>query len=755
MKRMFKKFVGLVLALSLVLALLCPGFSAFAAEEDLDLVFDIAEDYSNTQGANNWYYKYRTVENGVEGALAQYTYQSSWGAGRWAAGNQDREHGIIVGPSDGGFGVNAMVVGQTSSDDIAYNPVREFVSPYNGTATISATTLQGGSIYTIVYVRILKNGEKIWPSTDEWHTISGNGTNTFDNLSVNLSAGDSIIFEAKRAKISEMTAGYTGDQQRVLWNPVITYAVGATKPLDLVFNASEDYSGVQGANNWYYKNRKVYNGVETINTLVYASSNNRWYETSNADRNHGMICGPNDTGNNTQNAWFVGNVKNPEFDAQGDTLFYNPMKEFVSPYNGTATITATMLKGFSADTKACARILKNGEKIWPESNDWYYILGDTECITDLNKNVTLKAGDSLIFEVQRATIGTGENQITDSSTDMLNKQSVKWIPVITYNKGVTLPAVPEVVFSDDFTTEKTEWYSIIHQNDSTYEIDTTNGVMKLNADTTDANVSYALAMPYADEYTVEFDMTISNSNATSSATGFYFGFHSLSTNAAANDYNVYFDISKTDTNNLVWRWQGGDASGLTGARKNSGISDWTAKTYNVKLTAKGHTATLVIDDTHTFSYDYAPYLVGDYADRAHPTGGIELRAVRTDMIVDNFKITGVKEGLSIGDVDLMTDTNSVVAKSTIKVPLDFEVKKDINMFTAVYVDNTLVAVGMDSIDATVANGRELVATATSEDEIPVSAKVKVFFWDNDETGNKYLSPLKNTLETTKEAILSK
>lgn len=752
MKRMFKKFVGLVLALSLVLTLLCPSFVAIAADEELDLVFDIAEDYSDTQGQNNWYYKYRTVTNGVEGSLTEYSYQSSWGTGRWAAGSQDREHGIIVGPSDGGFGANGMVVGQTSSDDIAYNPVREFVSPYNGTATITSPTLQGGSIYTIVYARILKNGEKIWPSDKDWFTISGNAANAFEGLNVNLYAGDSIVFEVKRAKFSEMTAGYTGDQQRISWNPVITYAEGAKKPLDLVFNASEDYSGVQGQNNWYYKNRKVYNDVETINTLVYSTSNNRWYETS-GNRNHGMICGPQDTGSNTQDGWFVGNVKNSDFATQGDTLFYNPIKEFVSPYNGTATITATMLKGFSADTKAYVRILKNGEKIWPSSDAWYYILGTDEKATDLTSNVSLEAGDSLIFEVQRATIGTGENQISDS-TDMFNKQAVKWIPVITYNKGVTLPAEPEVVFSDDFTTEKSQWYSIISQDESTYEIDTANGVMKLNADASDNNVSYALAMPYADEYTVEFDMTISNSNATSSATGFYFGFHSLSTNAAANDYNVYFDISKTDTNNLVWRWQGGDALGLTGARKNSGISDWTAKTYNVKLTAKGHTATLVIDDTHTFSYDYAPYLVGDYAMRAHPAGGIELRAVRCDMVIDNFEITGIKEGLSIGDVTLTADEKSVVAKSIVKVPLDFDVEKDINMITAVYDNNALVAVGMDSIKATVANSRELTATAISEEEIPSSANVKVFFWDNDESGYKYLSPLKNAVETIKSTILA-
>ncbi|MBE7038081.1 MAG: hypothetical protein E7404_04170 [Ruminococcaceae bacterium] len=515
-------------------------------------------------------------------------------------------------------------------------------------------------------------------------------------------------------------------------------AFATDSELDLVFNASEDYSGIQGQNNWYYKYRRLTSSEDTVTEYVYATSNNRWYSTG-TDRTRGMICGPDDAGNYTQNVWFAGN----NWDNGSDNVFHNPIKEFVSPYVGSATITADALAGQSANTKAYVRILKNGTKIWPTSSDWYYLEGIADQKDSLNLAVELAGSDSLIFEVQRAKIGTGANQIT---SDKLSNQGVVWIPVITFADGAELPppppepAQPEVVFEDTFDTDiKSAWHESFMQSGGEYKIE--GGKLVLSAleatDTTTPIAALAINMPYANKYTVEFDMTITDVQNVANS-GLQLSFHRQLNTA---DYNVFFDAQRTDSQNIVWRKDGANGK----KRAASNVTSWVSEndvTYPVKLVVEDHTATLTINNA---DYSYT------YTDATYPTGGIELRSVRANTIIDNFKITGIKEGLSIGEVTLYKDTVTttipqVAALTEVKAPLDFTVTP-VKMFTTIYGENNkLIAVDVDSMDVSATNGGQMACYALNED-MPEDATVKVLFWNG-----ITLSPIKDIIEITKSDI---
>ncbi|MBE7038082.1 MAG: hypothetical protein E7404_04175 [Ruminococcaceae bacterium] len=780
MKNMFKKAVCLVACLTLVATLLCPGFSVFATEGELDLVFDFAEDFTGLettfpQGTNNWYFLYRKIDGSNRGALtemsnykvknANSTVYRYYGEGStWISGSKDDTAASM-------FATHLARAATDSQTEIHRNIALKFKSPYNGSATIDTKMFKGNSAYTDLKVTLTLNGELIWPSDDEYYRYKGTVDYDFPAMTLDLKADDELVFEFESYYLTGATqTGVTDslgtplddktvnqDNQRIYFQPTITYAEGAIKPLDnLVFNASVNYAGEQGLNNWYYAYRTVDNGEESeLQNYTYFSSWNGGRWSKEKSLNYGVITGPSDT--SAVNMMITSPTTTYVEGTTADTLFYNPARVFVSPYNGTAKITADTLKGKSLYSRMKVRILKNNVQIWP-SNGWFDISGNTteyaSQIGDLSVN--LKFGDKLVFEAQRGTVGV------DLTTADLSdgKQTVKWIPVITYSSDATLP-VYETVFNDTFKYDEEnlcKWNKSIENNGATYNFD--NEQLNLNSIVEDVMedklkspvCGVYMDMPYANGYIVEFDMTIKEGYPTTDwqiYSGFQFSFHRQQDSV---DYNVFFDAARagqelidSQKQNIVWRANGGVGK----SRISSNVEKWdsgdTDTTYAVKLTIKDYTATLEVNNS-TYTYTYT--------DPLYAAGGIELRAVRCDAVIDNFKITGIKEGLSIGDVSLVSDTNKITATSTVKVPLDFDVKKDINMITAVYnaEDNTLIAVAVDSITATVANGRVLTCEAESADAIADGAKVKVFFWDNDSTSNKYLSPLKAVLETTKAQI---
>lgn len=259
----------------------------------------------------------------------------------------------------------------------------------------------------------------------------------------------------------------------------------------LIFDSAVDFSGVQGQDSWYYKFRKIEDGVDgELNDYVYRKANNRWYPTESTDRSKGMLCSPTDGGSYTANVMFAGTYAN-----ENDSVIYSSVKEFVSPYSGIAEIGATNFSGRSKFGRMYARVLLNGEKIWPSNGEWHFHSGSGK-VEFKSFNIGLNKGDILDFEVKRGQLGEGEDDVL---TGKLSEQGLIWTPSVSYNKNfagvknlytlngnlngwttenevsadgdkITFPAASEILFNGSFSDSSLSLKIIPSKLDGSVEI---------------------------------------------------------------------------------------------------------------------------------------------------------------------------------------------------------------------------------------------------------------------------------------------
>jgi len=168
--------------------------------------------------------------------------------------------------------------------------------------------------------------------------------------------------------------------------PVVTY-IGASRP---TYNAWADFSGVQGANQWYYKE---YDGTVYTPT-TWDAANTRWQGSLQY-----LQIGPAhqhpETGRDSVRAW-------------------------VAPRTGTIRIMSG-LNGLTTDTNPDAdgvqvRIVRNATNVWP-STGYTHIPGRASVPFDAI-DLQVAEGDWIYFH---------ERQWGTLSYDTL-----QWVPQITY-----------------------------------------------------------------------------------------------------------------------------------------------------------------------------------------------------------------------------------------------------------------------------------------------------------------------------------
>ena len=180
--------------------------------------------------------------------------------------------------------------------------------------------------------------------------------------------------------------------------------------------------------------------------------------------------------------------------------------------------------------------------------------------------VDLAYGDELIFEVE-TYYEKGETQPAPEGTTLPAKkvdsanQRLQWQPRIVFENGAVSPVQDEIVFSDSFENGELDasvWTNF-NQHCDPYQI--SGNTLMLNAkdrkilegedeNSTAAAVSgVIIGMPEATDYTVEFDMNITENNASKTPNGLEFVFRRQN----KGNYNVFFDNARSDTKTLVWR----------------------------------------------------------------------------------------------------------------------------------------------------------------------------------------------------------
>ncbi len=545
-------------------------------------------------------------------------------------------------------------------------------------------------------------------------------------------------FVKKTVSLAVMLAVFVS----VLGQSVSVFADNA----NLEFAIKDQYSGVQGQDGWHYKYRRVENKTGgSLADYGYNFTNARWYFNAGTNASNGFISGPAD---NSAKSYMAAGLASA-------TVHYNPVLLFDSPYNGRASISADLFKGVSQYTCLKIKILKNNEKIWPSGDEYFNYTGIIDN-KDLFNGLTvdLAYGDELIFEVE-TYYEQGETQPAPEGTTLPAKkvesanQRLQWQPRIVFENGAVSPVQDEIVFADSFENGEldTSVWTNFNQHCDPYQI--SGNTLMLNAkdrkilegedeNSTAAAVSgVIIGMPEATDYTVEFDMNITENNASKTPNGLEFVFRKQN----KGNYNVFFDNARSDTKTLVWRKNYG--SGI--ARIDTGISDWGGTDrYSIKVSIKGQTATVSVNGK--------PY-TQDYSSVNYANGGIEFRAYNCNAEISNFKISGKKEGFKTGDVVTykgITDggDTTVAALCYAHSPFDFT-KKDVKAFLAVYDENqNLIGVSAsDPISFSAVNSGSYLSCQVINNGITDNSKVKVFVWEDGK-----IVPLKGATETTKGAV---
>ncbi len=206
-----KRLGSLILILTIVASL---GFNVFAEEAVEPERYIASAGFSTTQGENNWYYRSRNCNTNAVSELT--TTASSDGTTVWRQG----------GGNDRGYiskdtilpGINASAV---------YDTMRVFKVPNSGTVVIGANGDIGakdlGSSNAFgVQIRIMKNGQKIYPVNSDWEELNDRSQCiSFESMLAAVNKGDEISFEAHRTLTGLSSAEMR--QNIIKWDPVIAY----------------------------------------------------------------------------------------------------------------------------------------------------------------------------------------------------------------------------------------------------------------------------------------------------------------------------------------------------------------------------------------------------------------------------------------------------------------------------------------------------------------------------------------------------
>lgn len=361
--------------------------------------YNIAEDISGTQGEKCWSYKYALV-----GKSDYKDYEYFYNNGIWAhSKSSEFTYGrirMIPGTKfleAGNLGDSALV----------------FTVPKTGKIKLSVDggKISDGGTLDIIRFKIIKNGETIFPSDGTaWLTIgdtAGNYNSTYGTsypssyefapMTIEVNKGDEIIFRTNKgsdtaSNTNDEHANNSGDKLNCI--PVIDY-VNDEEPepepeteyltLKKTFKFSDDYSDVQGKNNWYYMaspmKKNEYSLMPMYEKYAYYSASG-WKFASNK--------------------WTYG-IINQNYTSSG--FEQDPVLAFRTPIDGTVKISiASGFKDMGTGGDGVRfNIYKDSTKLFPSGNDEFYnvpYVNGEVTVTDFEPiTIDVKKGEYIYFRV--------------------------------------------------------------------------------------------------------------------------------------------------------------------------------------------------------------------------------------------------------------------------------------------------------------------------------------------------------------------
>ncbi|MFO0773851.1 MAG: DUF4038 domain-containing protein [Nitrospiraceae bacterium] len=341
------------------------GVSLLAAAE-VATTYQASVDFSGVQGTKGWYY--------MDGAGNSMTYNST--AARW----QGNETYLLLTRTGGHPGE-------------AGDAIRRWVAPSAGTVTITGVAADGntgcgGGVTT----SIRRGSTVLWTN----NIANGNTTGVSFSVTTTVAANEQLNFVINRGPDGNNWCDSTD------FDPTISFTGGVTPPpapppppppSGTSYQASVDYSGVQGTKGWYYMDGAG-------NSMTYNSTTARWQ----GNETYLLL---------TRTGGHPGNA--------GDA-----MRRWVAPSTGTVTITGVAADGNTSCGAGVTTSIRKGTTVLWTSN---IANGNTTGVS-FNVTTAVTAGDQLNFVINRGPDG-------DNSCD-----STDFDPTITYTSGTTPPPPP-------------------------------------------------------------------------------------------------------------------------------------------------------------------------------------------------------------------------------------------------------------------------------------------------------------------------
>ncbi len=175
--------------------------------------FDSFQDFTGTQGLNNWYAQYATAKGPVLGYINSYLPDYGWW---WETSDS--------------FCIVAQYMQHPGT---LHDAVRAFVAPFEGEVQIDSEAIKaktsGASDGTLM--RILKNTETLV----DWQPLNTHSIGTTNRLSTSLQTGDNLYFQLNR--------NAANNNDTTFWSAAITYTNASAQrvPWDLDGDGVPDY----------------------------------------------------------------------------------------------------------------------------------------------------------------------------------------------------------------------------------------------------------------------------------------------------------------------------------------------------------------------------------------------------------------------------------------------------------------------------------------------------------------------------------
>lgn len=301
---------------------------------------------------------------------------------------------------------------ETYGFSLVFNAPSDTPVKITGTPSLSGSSDAQMAVNAQIKFRILHNDTTIWPADGEWETLNVNSRSSkFPGADVDLKLGDTIQYQYYIDEIN-LTDEITNIQHTLELGVPSVVVVQPGDNDKKQFNAKTDFTTTyQISPYWKYqyaldKENPVWSDMEAYGYW------NHWYSLS-ASKFLAI---------NSGGAWIInknaGDRSGDYFKNTGDANYGMVGYKFINPKDGWITISAGTVS--TNTTKAHARIVCNGEVVWPLGGGWATL----ETKASYEKMVfQLKQGDWIRFEM---TID--EETIVD-----WNLSRVTWQPALKYS----------------------------------------------------------------------------------------------------------------------------------------------------------------------------------------------------------------------------------------------------------------------------------------------------------------------------------